>query len=170
MIEAARYGLIKMEEERATKSSPPASEEEEEVDNSLEARFTRLQEEVSTYKKEREAEQQYAQINFDLNQAKQQHEYTRNNPKMAEKIATIVLAKINLNPRLSIAETFRKEVEDFVERDKAVLEQKVRDKTMGVQRGNNLPTVDKSKQYKAVDVKSGAARRALSEFLERAQQ
>lgn len=172
-IQAATYGLIRMEEERAGKgkkeTKPEPETEEDEV--------TVLKSKVDKLEKEKQHEKSVKEINDTLYMLEQSHKETKNNNKLAQKISQLTLARININPSLSFSKVFKEELTDYLEmipkeekEEKPDVNAAVRKSMIKTIRGGSAPVVESEKKYGVKEFKSGESRKAMLAWAERAQQ
>lgn len=165
----AVYGLQKLKQE-----NEPKKESTELVEEDTDTKLARVEKELIELRDEKKRDGELASINRVLWDASQQSEITKSNSKIAAKINALSLARVNINPRLDLKQVYKEELTDYIEMVKGSIEQeknangKVRAAMSGALRSGGMPSLDTEKKYKAEDIKTGASRRALEDWLEKA--
>ena len=167
----AIYGYGKLKEEHSKeKSSTKIDKIEEDTD----AKVLRLEKELGEFKQEKERDKALNDINRTLYESAQQHESTKINTKLAAKINALALARVNMNPRLDLKTVYKEELADYLELVRVNIKEsetsngKIKAAMSGSIRSGGMPALDADKKFKAEDIKSGASRRALEEWLTKA--
>lgn len=165
VMEFATYGygaVLKNQAEAKPKEDPK------------EPTIASLQKEIEGMKAAKTQEQSVAGINQQLMTAANSIEATKEDPEFASSVAVETLARYNLNPRLNIQNTFQKvydqrmkKITKMIERqkEKESANRTVKNSLSATMRGGGSPAIPAGQERKAEDIKTGASRRALAEFL-----
>lgn len=169
LFQLAQLGANSIAEKQKKGSNTPESDSEPEDE------IVTLRREVRELKQGREQEQTFNQINQTLHTENQKYDATKEDPELAALINAAALAQYNMNPRIPLA-TYHSRLFKIVEAKIAKGLEKEKEKTIATrrigsivnttQRGSAVPAVEKTKEFKAEDVKTGASRRALQGFLQ----
>jgi len=171
-IQAAQYGLIKMKEERSKKGKKEDKKEEDTVE---EDEVVTLRKEVDQLKRERKQERDIGEINYQLFNLEQSHKETKENPRLAKKISELTLARVNINPSLSMKTVYKEELKDYLDMvPKAKTQEEktsdlIRRSMIQTVRGGSAPIVDTEEKFGAKDIRSGKSRKAMLAWAEKAQ-
>ena len=170
--------MVHLQEQKKPKEEEPKEEPKKQTsDEKLEELTAKIKQmEIST-----QQEKELIKLNRDLQSNINEHELTKTDPEMAANISLLTAAKMNINPRLNMQETFAELVLQQMERDKRRDgERKNRTSDNNLARanlsglssgGDSGPTVDKSKVWTADDlIGSNRSRTAFRELLEQLQE
>jgi len=169
-IQAAQYGLIRMKEAREKKP-----EKKDEVVVEEEDEIVSLRKELSDLKRGLKHKEDVDEVNSILYNLTQSHKETKENPKLGKKISDLTLARVNINPSLSFNKVFKQELEDYLDMipkpktEEETATNAVRRSMINTIRGGSTPIVESEQKFTAKDVRTGKSRKALQEWVERAQ-
>jgi len=111
----------------------------------------------------------------ELNRVSQSNELTKTNEKLHQSISVETLAKVNFNPRLNVADTYNAVLKERLDllnslkndgNDRDNARTKANALVNGsIRGGGNQSIIDASKKFSPEDIRSGASKRALEDFL-----
>lgn len=174
IIELARYGYTKLEEE-----ANPTEDVQQVSDDELttEERLKKAEEKLQQFELKNKQQEETNKMYTALNKARQTNSIAKENDKFHNLISVATLAKVNINPRLDYETAYKETLADALSVMEEVKEQDknkninttyLKNSTMGIQRGGEGGSlIDTTKKFSVEDLKSGASRSALREFLDR---
>lgn len=165
------YNKRKSQEEEKKKVTTQATEEEAENE------VVTLRNRLDKLEKEKNAEKVMNDINRELSQAANKNERLKGNEQLTNMLNAVALAQHYQNPNQSLTKLFdhaTKVFEDAVnaevekEKNKLKGNKFVTNITNQTTRGGSASTIETGKKFSAEDVRKGASRRSMQEFLEKA--
>mgnify|MGYP001601933115 CR=1 FL=1 len=167
LISLAQFGATKLQEQR----NKPV--EDEELDT--EGKVSKLERELQELRDSAKNDKELQAINSTLLVANSKSTVLKERPKLAAVVNTVALAQYNQNPRISLdqwhdktAQVINDLVNEAVETEKTKIKNtgKISAITNSTNRSSGNPILDKTKEFKADDVRTGASRKAFASFLE----
>ena len=147
--------------------------EDEELDT--EGKVSKLERELQELRDSAKNDKELQAINSTLLVANSKSTVLKERPKLAAVVNTVALAQYNQNPRISLdqwhdktAQVINDLVNEAVETEKTKIKNtgKISAITNSTNRSSGNPILDKTKEFKADDVRTGASRKAFASFLE----
>ena len=172
LVNLAQFGLTQLQEQRTNKTK---KEEVVEEELDTEGKVSKLERELQELRDSAKNEKELNVINSTLLNANSRNTVLKERPKLAAVVNTVALAQYNQNPRIDLAQWHDKTaniindlINEAVEAEKTKLRNtgKISAITNSTNRGSGTPILDKTKEFKADDVRTGASRKAFASFLE----
>lgn len=172
ILDLATNALHRIEQEQMDTGKKDESKKE---DMSSEERITNLESQIKVMEQDRKNKEEVNTIRTALITAGDKYDITKNNPKVAQKIAIITAAIHAQNKTLDVGQIYAEQVKEFTEmqegmektsKGKINANAKVGAAVSGITRSEGgMPVIDTSKKWTGKDIKSGASKQALEDFL-----
>lgn len=166
LLNYAQYGYLAYEKSQAETEAPAATPQPQKP-MTAEEKLEALTQEFAEFKQSLTQKEEISNLQMQLNTQAAQHEITKNDPEMANIVNTMVAAFQTVNPKVTVAQAYPQVI--------AVLQKKFKSNPVSngklnqfnnrtAPQGSSVPVTAVPKATPK-DVKDGASRRVLTDFL-----
>ena len=173
ILDLATNALHRLEQEQIGSGNKKEEVKTEDMPDT--ERIGKLESQIKLMEQDRKTREEVNAIRSSLTTCSNKYDITKDNPKIAEKVAIISATIHAQNRSLNIEQIYAEQVKEFMEirdsmeksvKEKAIANSKVSAAVSGITRSEGgMPVVDTAKKWTGKDLRSGASRAALEELL-----